>query len=88
MELRRFEALATGAERATKVVFDLAKPYDELQSARKTALAAAESVGEIAPRAAREGMHTASASSVAQAEYEMQAVAEAATALAETARRR
>lgn len=89
MELRRFEALANLAQSgATKVVFDLAKPYDDVQAARKTALAAAESSGEVAPRVAREGMHTASASSVAQAEYEAQAVAEATTALAETARRR
>jgi regulator of protease activity HflC (stomatin/prohibitin superfamily) len=89
MELRRFEALANLAQSgATKVVFDLAKPYDDVQAARKFALAAAESAGEVAPRVAREGMHTASASSVAQAEYEAQAVAEAATALAETARRR
>ncbi|MBL8741839.1 MAG: slipin family protein, partial [Myxococcales bacterium] len=88
MELRRFEALANLAQSgATKVVFDLAKPYDEVQAARKTAMAAAETAGEVAPRVARQGLHTASAASVAQAEYEAQAVAEAATALAETARR-
>lgn len=89
MELRRFEALANLAQSgATKVVFDLAKPFDDLQGARKTALAAAESLAEMSPPAARVGMQSATAASVAQAEYEAQAVAEAQVALDEARAKR
>lgn len=47
MELRRFEALTNlSATGVTKVIFDLAKPYDEVASMRKTALSSAEAVAD------------------------------------------
>lgn len=89
MELRRFETLANVAQSgATKVVFDLAKPYDDAGHARKAALAAVETQGEIVPQAARVGMPAADRSAVARAELEAQAVAEAQQALDERTRRR
>ncbi len=89
MELRRFETLANVAQSgATKVVFDLAKPYDDAGHARKAALAAVETQGEIVPQAARVGMPAADRGAVARAELEAQAVAEAQQALDERARRR
>lgn len=89
MELRRFETLANVAQSgATKVVFDLAKPYDDIGHTRKAALAAAETTGEVAPPVARVGMPAADRGAVARAELEAQAVAEAQQALDERARRR
>ncbi len=89
MELRRFETLANVAQSgATKVVFDLAKPYDDAGHACKAALAAVETQGEIVPQAARVGMPAADRGAVARAELEAQAVAEAQQALDERARRR
>jgi regulator of protease activity HflC (stomatin/prohibitin superfamily) len=75
MELRRFETLANLAQSgATKVIFDLAKPFDDHSGhARKIAAATAE--------AASQEPHVrstaAEAARSAQAEYEAQAVAEA-----------
>lgn len=89
MELRRFETLANLAQSgATKVVFDLAKPYDASDHARKTALAAAETSGEVAPRVARTGLASVDHAAVAQAEYEAQAVAEAQAELTAQQRRK
>ncbi|MFO0555403.1 MAG: SPFH domain-containing protein [Polyangiaceae bacterium] len=88
MELRRFEALANLAQSgATKVVFDLAKPFDEAQNARKAALAAAETVAPIQAPAARVGV-TSDATAAARAEYEAEAVAEAQRALDEARAKR
>ncbi|NUP07240.1 MAG: slipin family protein [Polyangiaceae bacterium] len=88
MELRRFETLANLAQSgATKVVFDLAKPYDG-HDTRKIALTAAETAGEVAPRAQKTGLHAADQAAVAQAEYEAQAVQEAQAALAAQKARR
>lgn len=87
MELRRFETLANVAQSgATKVVFDLAKPYDNATDARKMALAAAETAGELAPPRVRTGMQAADHSLTEKAEYEAQAVAEAQEAFTRSAR--
>lgn len=86
MELRRFETLANLAQSgATKVIFDLAKPFDNVHdSARKVAAATAEAaVGDAGASAPR-----AQAVRAAQAEYEAQAVAEAQAAEAALARRK
>lgn len=93
MELRRFEALTNLAQTgATKVIFDLAKPYEEI---RKTsvAMAAAASEGEAtapahAPAPAPRAFGSPSAHREAQAVAEAQAEAEAEAAAAiERARR-
>ena len=80
MELRRFETLANLAQSgATKVIFDLAKPFDESQGhARKIAAAAAEAAQDERGRAPGK----AEAVRAMQAEYEAQAVAEAEAAAA------
>ena len=86
MELRRFETLSTLAQRgATKVIFDPAKPFDDVQgNARKTAAATAEATaGQVAPQHARQDSVR-----TAQAEYEAQAIAEAEAAQAALARRK
>lgn len=72
MELRRFEALANLAQGNTKVIFDLAKPYDDV---RHTAAAMAEAaVTEPAKlrvdNQANQALKTAS-------QYEAEAIAEA-----------
>lgn len=83
MELRRFETLANLAQSgATKVVFDLAKPYDDSSAnTRKMAMAAAETTGDVAPRMMKSGMEAMSRGAVEQAEYEAQAAEEAEQAL-------
>ncbi|MBL9021184.1 MAG: slipin family protein [Myxococcales bacterium] len=88
MELRRFETLANLAQSgATKVIFDLAKPFDDVHGqARKIAAATAEAAtGQLAqvPRSAP--LQTMQA---AQAEYEAQAIAEAEAAQTALARRK
>ncbi len=88
MELRRFETLANLAQSgATKVIFDLAKPFDDGQAhARKIAAATAEAAqGEVVQSRAQ---RNAAATHAAQAEYEAQAVAEAEAAQAALARRK
>jgi regulator of protease activity HflC (stomatin/prohibitin superfamily) len=66
MELRRFEALANLSQGNTKVIFDLAKPYDDV---RRTAAAMAEAaVTETTPMRVREGQVAAEAEAVREAE--------------------
>lgn len=79
MELRRFETLANLAQSgATKVVFDLAKPYDDLHGmARKTAMAAAETIGDAGIARERVGMEAVGSAASSVAEYEAQAAVEA-----------
>jgi regulator of protease activity HflC (stomatin/prohibitin superfamily) len=86
MELRRFEALNNLAQTGvTKVIFDLAKPYDEVSSMRKQTLAAAEAANEQAPRLAASGMASQQGH---QAELEALAEEEAAFSPAAAARAR
>ncbi len=72
MELRRFEALANLAQGTTKVIFDLAKPYDEV---RHTAIAMAESAVTEPAKLRVEGQQTQALRSASQ--YEAEAIAEA-----------
>lgn len=85
MELRRFEALANLSQGNTKVIFDLAKPFDDL---RKTSAAMAEAVA--ATEAKRRVKNTESGALLTdaqrEAEEDAEAEAEAAT-LAARARR-
>lgn len=76
MELRRFEALSNLAQSgATKVVFDLAKPYDDAhQGARKIAAAVAEATAFDPTLQPSQKTKTTRA---AQAEYEHTAEVEA-----------
>lgn len=78
MELRRFEALANLSQGNTKVIFDLAKPYDDV---RHAAVAMAEAaVTESQPVRVREGGERAAhdeALHEAEAELEAQAALEA-----------
>lgn len=70
MELRRFETLASLAQSgATKVIFDLAKPFEGEGQVRKTAAAMAEAAQPVRVES--------SPVQAAQAEYESQAMAEA-----------
>ena len=78
MELRRFEALANLSQGNTKVIFDLAKPYDDV---RHTAAAMAEAATAAEPGKVRvdnpgpvQALRTA-------AQYEAEAVAEAEAAI-------
>ncbi|WP_437632230.1 SPFH domain-containing protein [Sorangium sp. So ce854] len=84
MELRRFEALANLSQGNTKVIFDLAKPYDDV---RHTAVAMAEAASTVEAKPARlhEGHHAIDA----EAQREAEAALEADAALEEqrTARR-
>jgi regulator of protease activity HflC (stomatin/prohibitin superfamily) len=86
MELRRFETLANLAQSgATKVIFDLAKPFDESAGhARKIAAATAEAAKDETSRMPGKS----EAIRNAQAEYEAQAVAEAEAATAAFNRRK
>jgi regulator of protease activity HflC (stomatin/prohibitin superfamily) len=94
MELRRFEALANLSQAGnTKVIFDLAKPYDAV---RHTSLAMAEAASNEPARLAAPppgaGALTAAtraqaAAAEAQAQAEAQAEEEAREALAELERR-
>ncbi len=81
MELRRFEALSNLAQSgATKVVFDLAKPFDDVShDARKVAMAVAEAA--TYDPTLQPSLKTKQ-TRVAQAEYEAQAEAEAEAAYA------
>lgn len=79
MELRRFEALANFAQSGnTKVVFDLAKPFDDV---RHQALAMAEASAPVAAKALPGGVLARSAHHASRpltpAEAEAQAIAEA-----------
>ncbi len=88
MELRRFETLANLAQSgATKVIFDLAKPFDDVHGqARKIAAATAEAAtGQLAQAPRSPPLQTMQA---AQAEYEAQAIAEAEAAQTALARRK
>ncbi|WP_437286468.1 SPFH domain-containing protein [Sorangium sp. So ce406] len=84
MELRRFEALANLSQGNTKVIFDLAKPYDDV---RHTAAAMAEAAAtvEAKPVRVQEGHRAVDA----EAQREAEAALEADAALEEqrTARR-
>ncbi|WP_437503591.1 SPFH domain-containing protein [Sorangium sp. So ce1099] len=83
MELRRFEALANLSQGNTKVIFDLAKPYDDV---RHAAVAMAEAaVTEARPARVVEGQRPVDA----EAQREAEAALEADAALEEqrTARR-
>ncbi|WP_437598154.1 slipin family protein [Sorangium sp. So ce590] len=83
MELRRFEALANLSQGNTKVIFDLAKPYDDV---RHAAVAMAEAaVTESKPQRVHEGHRAVDA----EAQREAEAALEADAALEEqrTARR-
>lgn len=72
MELRRFEALANLAQGTTKVIFDLAKPYDDV---RHTALAMAEA---SASEPAKMRVDNAGAGALrSDSQYESEAIAEA-----------
>lgn len=79
MELRRFEALANLSQGNTKVIFDLAKPYDDV---RHTAVAMAEAAAH-SPVPARVGeqaqgaLQAVAPAAQRQAEAEREAVAEA-----------
>jgi regulator of protease activity HflC (stomatin/prohibitin superfamily) len=83
MELRRFEALANLSQGNTKVIFDLAKPYDDV---RHTAAAMAEAAAtEAKPVRVPQGQRAVDA----EAQREAEAALEADEALEEqrTARR-
>jgi regulator of protease activity HflC (stomatin/prohibitin superfamily) len=81
MELRRFEALANLSQTgATKVIFDLAKPFED-HSGRKNAVAMAAAVADT--EQASGGKKFTSARELAQAQYEAEAEAEAEAAQAE-----
>lgn len=79
MELRRFEALANLSQGNTKVIFDLAKPFDDV---RHTAAAMAEAA--VTPQRVEQGAQqalyaqTPQAARAAEAEREALAVVEAA----------
>lgn len=79
MELRRFEALTNLSQGTTKVIFDLAKPYEDVSSmanVHKTAVAAAEAA---MPQSASSKEAAAPAEKrQLQAEFEAEAEADAA----------
>jgi regulator of protease activity HflC (stomatin/prohibitin superfamily) len=78
MELRRFEALTNLSQSGvTKVIFDLAKPYDEAAKLQKTALGAAEAAVDD-PAAQRRAEAKKAADRQLQAEFEAEAEEEAA----------
>ncbi len=75
MELRRFEALTNLSQSGvTKVIFDLAKPFEDLSAgnARKMAATMAEASNDVPPQ-----RKLTQAQVMAEAEYEARAVAEA-----------
>ena len=75
MELRRFEALANLTQTGnTKVIFDLAKPYDDL---RHTAVAMAEAAAEQPARLRLEGERDQALRTASQRESEAIVEAEA-----------
>jgi regulator of protease activity HflC (stomatin/prohibitin superfamily) len=75
MELRRFEALANLTQTGnTKVIFDLAKPYDDL---RHTAVAMAEAAAEQPARLRLEGERDQALRTASQRESEALVEAEA-----------
>lgn len=76
MELRRFEALANLSQGNTKVIFDLAKPYDDV---RHTAAAMAEAA-TTEPARVRVDQGAQGALRTA-AQYETEAIAEAEAAM-------
>jgi regulator of protease activity HflC (stomatin/prohibitin superfamily) len=76
MELRRFEALTNLSQGTTKVIFDLAKPYDDVSHMQKTAMSSAEAA---MPQSASSREAAAAAEKrLLQAEFEAEAEAEAA----------
>ena len=88
MELRRFEALANLSQTGnTKVIFDLAKPFDDV---RHTAVAMAEAAADTGARvrvSKSEGALKTEGQRELEAEREAAAVAEAQAAAAHAARR-
>jgi regulator of protease activity HflC (stomatin/prohibitin superfamily) len=88
MELRRFEALANLSQGGnTKVIFDLAKPFDDL---RHTALAMAEAASNEAAKvrvSRSEGALKTEGQRDLEAEREADAVAETAAQATRAARR-
>lgn len=85
MELRRFEALANLSQGNTKVIFDLAKPFDDL---RKTSAAMAEAVAATEAKRRVKNSESGALLTDAQREAEEDAEAEAeAATLAARARR-
>ncbi|WP_437904544.1 SPFH domain-containing protein [Sorangium sp. So ce327] len=82
MELRRFEALANLSQGNTKVIFDLAKPYDDV---RHAAVAMAEAAAtEAKPARVQQGQRAVDAEAQREAEA---ALEEAALEEQRTARR-
>jgi hypothetical protein len=85
MELRRFEALTNLSQSGvTKVIFDLAKPFDDhsASAARKVAATMAEASNDLPPQ-----RRLNPAQLQAEAEYEARAVAEADAAMKQTLKR-
>ena len=82
MELRRFEALTNIAQTgATKVIFDLAKPFDDLRGEmRKVSASMAEAASDAPIPRADGASYAAQAEYEAQAHYEAQAALDAAAA--------
>jgi regulator of protease activity HflC (stomatin/prohibitin superfamily) len=77
MELRRFEALANLSQGNTKVIFDLAKPYDDV---RHTAAAMAEAATAAEPSRMRVEQQGQGALRTAS-QHEAEAIAEAEAAI-------
>ena len=80
MELRRFEALANLSQGNTKVIFDLAKPYDDV---RHTSIAMAEAAvaGTAADQPARLRVDHSQGSLRTAQQHEAEAIAEAEAAM-------
>lgn len=78
MELRRFEALANLSQGNTKVIFDLAKPYDDV---RHTAAAMAEAATAETQHVRVQPQHAPQLPVGTQAQREAEAVAEAQAAV-------
>jgi hypothetical protein len=87
MELRRFEALANLSQGNTKVIFDLAKPYDDV---RHTAAAMAEAAATEGQKVRVDGPRAGQAQlapnappplAMSEAQREAAAIAEAQAAL-------
>lgn len=86
MELRRFEALTNLSQGTSKVIFDLAKPYDDVSRMQKTSLAMAEAA-QPQMTSARDAA-AAAEKRQQQAEFEAESEAEAAPFGASRARMR
>jgi len=76
MELRRFEALANLSQGNTKVIFDLAKPYDDVRHTA-AAMAEAATAGEPSRVRVNQGQGAADGALRTAAQHEAEAMAEA-----------